>query len=257
MPRRWIPSSGTYMARRRGLNWVLDLNDHVQKRIYLVGSYESLTLAALLPRLRPTDTFLDVGANIGAIALPVAKKLRRPGRVIAVEPARDTAAHLRMHVALNDLGDVVEIVEAGLSDREGEARLRLGCFGCGDVATRTFEGDLAFDSEPVRITTGDGLRHELGIERFDVIKIDVEGHERFTLEGLSDTFANRPPRVVVLEMAAETQQLSGGSLQDIMDHMTEMGYVGSAIRQRGLRPVPPDLKYANVIFELQSSKIED
>ena len=252
IPSRWVSSSGAHHVSRNGLNWVLDLEDNLQKRLYLVGSYESLTLDAIFAKLRPDDVVLDVGANIGAIALPIAKKLRGSGHVIAVEPAKDTAARLRMHVAMNGLNTLVDVIEVALSDREGEARLLLGDFGPGDIGTRTLEGDLPPDGDPVRIMTGDSLRRQLGVDRFDVIKVDVEGHERFVLSGLTETFTISPPRLVVLEVVAEHQKRAGGSPQLLLNLMRSMGYRGLAIRNRGLGPITCDFS-GNAIFELPGS----
>jgi len=253
MPRRWVASTGIYRARRNGFHWVLDLDDNLQRRLYLVGAYESLTLAAVFARLRPDDVVLDVGANVGAISLPLAQRLRRPGQVIAVEAAKDTVARLRMHVAMNDLGDRVQVVEAALSDREGEARLRLSGFGPGDVGTRTLEGDLPSDGDPVRLMTGDTLRRQLGIARFDILKVDVEGHERFVLDGLVEVLTECPPRIVVLEIVADHQERSGGSSQLLVDRMSKLGYSGLAIRHRGLCPITSDFS-GNVIFEIRTAR---
>lgn len=247
IPRRWVPSTGTYSARRKGLDWNLDLRDNLQKRLYLVGDYEALTLAAVMARLRPTDCVLDVGANIGAFALPIAQRLRSPGRVIAVEAAKDTADQLRRHVASNGFGDRVQVVEAALSDRAGEARLRISGHGPGDAGSRTLEGDSPTTGEPVLLTTGDLLREQLKIARFDVVKIDVEGHERYVLDGLAETFSACPPRLLVLEVVAAHQERSGGSSQALVKRVSELGYRGCAIRHRGLAPITPDFS-GNAIF---------
>lgn len=247
IPTRWVPSDGTYSVRRRGLHWTLDLGDNLQRRLYFVGTYESITLNALLARVRPHDTVLDVGANIGAIALPIAQRLRPPGQVIAVEPAKDTVERLRRHVFLNHLGDRIKVINAGLSDREGTATLRSSAFGLGDVGTRTLEGNSAPVGDPVQLITGDALRNQLNISRFDIVKIDVEGHERFVLDGLTDAFQNCPPRVVVLELVANRQELSGGSSHSLVARMESMGYRGLAIRHRGLSPILPSFS-GNTIF---------
>ncbi|MGH7866606.1 MAG: hypothetical protein ACREP9_02985, partial [Candidatus Dormibacteraceae bacterium] len=81
----------------------------------------------------------------------------------------------------------------------------------------------------------------------------VEGHERFVLDGLAETFTECPPRVVVLEIVPDRQKLSGGSSQILVDRMTEMGYSGFAIRHRGLSPITQEFS-GNAIFELKSAK---
>ncbi len=248
LPRAWIPASGRREVSRQGLRWNLDLSDNLQHRLCIVGSYESLLLSALADRLRPTDVVLDVGANIGAIALPLARLLQPgTGRVVAVEAAADTADRLRCHVALNGLEDRVHVVQRGLSNRSGPAYLRSSAFGQDDVGTRTLEGVCAVVGDPVQLVTGDALLAELGIERVDLVKIDVEGHELSVLDGLQHTFADRPPRVVVLEVIAENQARAGLSTERLVARMSELGYGGLAVRHRGLVPLTADFS-GNVIF---------
>jgi FkbM family methyltransferase len=247
VPQTWLPATGRREACRQGMRWDLDISDNLQRRLYLVGSYESLTLDALASYVRPTDVVLDVGANIGAIALPLARRLSGPGRVVAVEAAADTVERLRWHVAANGLGGRVQIIQAGLSDRIGAGQLRASDFGQHDVGTRTLEGDSAGVGEPVDLTTGDALREQLGIERFDIIKIDVEGHELAVLGGLRRTFAEAPPRVVLLEVVAGNQQRAGLSTDSLIERMHELGYRGTAIRHRGLVPLTSRFS-GNAIF---------
>lgn len=65
-------------------------------------------LEHLSPRLRPTDTVLDVGAGPGRHVIPLA---RRVARVIAVEPSTAMRAQLREAIARERLSNV-EIIEA-------------------------------------------------------------------------------------------------------------------------------------------------
>lgn len=246
LPRSWVPTSGIRLVERGGLLWRLDLSDNLQRRLYLIGSYESLTLRAVLGRLRADDVVLDVGANIGALALPLAKRLQG-GLVFAVEPAADTAERLRQHVAVNRLDHRVRVVDAALSNREGQAVLRVSEMGGGDVGTRTLEGTTPPVGAPVRLTTGDALRRDLRLTSFDVVKIDVEGHEMAVLDGLAGTLAQAPPRMIVLEVVPGNQHRAGASSQALLDRMTALGYRGWAIRHRGLTRVTPGFA-GNVLF---------
>lgn len=251
LPAGWLPTSGIFEARRGGFCWTLDLSDNLQRRLFLVGSYEALTLAAVTSRLQATDVVLDVGANIGTFALPVAARLRHPGRLVAVEAAPDTADRLREHITTNGLSERVEVVQAGLSDHEGSARLHLGTFGVGDAGTRTLEGSGAAVGPAVRLTTGDALRARLGLERFDVVKIDVEGHEAAVLAGLVRTLTEAPPRLLVVEVVPGHQERAGRSTESLVGLITSYGYSGRAIRHRGLAPLTRDFA-GNVLFERSS-----
>ena len=73
--------------------------------IFANGVYEPDTVAGIVGRIPKNGVYLDVGANIGAIALPVAR--HRPDvRVICIEADPATATVLRRNVANNALPNV-------------------------------------------------------------------------------------------------------------------------------------------------------
>src|SRR3954465_2529443 len=61
---------------------------------------------AIARLLRPGDTFVDVGANIGYNALFAARIVGPAGRVVALEPAGDNFAVLQRNIQVNGLGGV-------------------------------------------------------------------------------------------------------------------------------------------------------
>ncbi len=69
---------------------------------------------------RPEDTVLDIGANIGAIAIPLAKKTKR---VYAIEPL--FANELRENISLNHLANI-EVLEYGLGLDGGRLEIEYG-----------------------------------------------------------------------------------------------------------------------------------
>ena len=61
------------------INWRLDLLEGID----LLGSFEPLTVRAYRGIVRPGDTVLDIGANVGAHTLPLAQLVGETCRVIA------------------------------------------------------------------------------------------------------------------------------------------------------------------------------
>jgi 23S rRNA G2069 N7-methylase RlmK/C1962 C5-methylase RlmI len=59
-------------CKRGGVNWELDLTEGIDLAIYLFGRFERSTSLALQRAIRPGMTVLDIGANVGAHALPMA-----------------------------------------------------------------------------------------------------------------------------------------------------------------------------------------
>src|SRR5215469_4528356 len=73
-------------VRRRGLAWDLDLREGIDFAIWLLGAFESTTIGAYTRLIRPGDVVFDVGANVGAHTLHLARAVGRTGRVHAFEP---------------------------------------------------------------------------------------------------------------------------------------------------------------------------
>src|SRR5688572_20988587 len=71
---------------RDGIRWQLDLREGIDFSIYLLGSFEPATVRAYRRIVKPGQTVLDIGANIGAHTLPLARLVGPGGRVIAFEP---------------------------------------------------------------------------------------------------------------------------------------------------------------------------
>jgi len=47
--------------------------------------------------------------------------------------------------------------------------------------------------------TFDSLINYLKLERIDLVKINVEGHEEAVLKGMKNNLQNNPPRIIVIE----------------------------------------------------------
>lgn len=83
-------------------------------RLRLPEVYEPEAAAWLAARVRPGDCCVNVGANVGAYALQLARWTGPSGRILAVEPSPAAAAVLRRHLAMNRFGNVdVEVTAVG------------------------------------------------------------------------------------------------------------------------------------------------
>lgn len=162
-----------------------------------------LSVVATLPELA---VVLDVGANAGLVAIPVAQALRqRGGRVIAFEVQRQLYYALCGAAVLNDLGNLTPI-------NRGVGRVRdwmkmpevdyskpqdFGLFSLVD------QGALNGHSTQVEIEPID----EMGLQRLDFLKIDVEGMELDVLEGAKNTLASYRPWCWVEYWKVDRQKL--------------------------------------------------
>jgi len=139
--------------------------------------------------LRGKADFLDVGANIGAIALPMAKCLQecgQGGNVIAVEAVPEIANHLAASAVANNFMNV-HLYQAAVG-REGQphtARMRLSVDNKG--ASYVVDSDSMLGGLEVIVprTTIDNIL-ELGEQRAArvfLMKMNIQGQEINALEG--------------------------------------------------------------------------
>lgn len=157
---------------------------------YVLGIAEREMQQFFASHIRPGDQVLDVGANIGFFTL-VASALTGPtGRVASFEPHPDNAEALRRNVTANQLNQV-EVVEAAVSDRNGESGLHL------NTSDQVASLVVARTNETVSVQT---VTVDAEIQRLDLrpafVKIDVEGHEDAVVRGMTETLRTVRPIVV-------------------------------------------------------------
>lgn len=192
--------------------------------IYWRGIH-SFSEAALIRRHLPPDgVFLDVGANQGELTLVAARHAPR-GRVYAFEPVPEWFQLLCENVRLNGLVNVTP-VNVALSEAEGVREM----FTSDDVETYTalHEGLSSFvrtDTRPVPLGSFptvplDTFARREGLERVDLVKIDVEGAEASVLAGGREVIARHRP-MIILEWNPELQERGGGGL---IGTLREFGY---------------------------------
>jgi tRNA G37 N-methylase Trm5 len=88
-------------VRRGGLTWALDLREGIDFSIFLLGAFERSTVRTLKKLARPESVVFDIGANIGAHTLGLARNVGPAGRVFAFEPADFAFEKLKRNLALN------------------------------------------------------------------------------------------------------------------------------------------------------------
>lgn len=176
--------------------------------------------------LRPGDTFVDIGANVGFYSMLAAAACGTRGRVIAFEPQQDLAANLERCAALNGWSGCFTVRNAALSDLDqDDARLFLPVDGrtrgsASFVAYAAVDGNR---SVAATVRKGDSEFAALKIDKAAAIKIDVEGFEAKVLNGLRSSLAKSPPPIVIVELFL----LTSGSLseaQSAVSLMRELGY---------------------------------
>lgn len=164
-------------------------------RINLVGPEEDLyfkdlsgTLAFDEPELAfliknylaNNAVYFDIGANVGATALPIAKYLNQ-GCVYAFEPSY-AFNYLEKNVKINSL-DNVKLFNKALGEKEGEINfITNDCLSQSHCYTSSYFLNET-QAEKIRISKLDDIVRRENPQKIDFIKINVEGYEKEVIQG--------------------------------------------------------------------------
>jgi FkbM family methyltransferase len=176
--------------------------------------------------LEPGDGFLDVGANVGIFAIPVAQHLGPDGKVYAFEPAPDMAEDLLLRAASAGVADRLDVLQMALGDERATLSLRVDPDDPSDATKRSLfvQGEVVAEV-PVMPLDDVVASRELVLEpRLQAVKIDVEGAEVLCLRGMRATLADQRPRLIVVETIESHLRRAGFELADIDGELAPLGY---------------------------------
>ena len=227
--RRLVGRSPQARVRRRGLQWDLDLQEGIDLSIFLLGAFEPATVDAYSRLVRPGATVLDIGANIGAHTLPLARLCGPGGRVIAFEPTRFAFEKLRRNVELNpEVAARISCQQVMLVGSEGAA-LEGEIYSSwplgqapSDELHAEHKGRLMSTRE-ASAETLDGALRRLGVQQVDFVKLDVDGHEPDVLGGASETFSGARP-LILMELAPFVFRADMTRFAFMLDFFWGLGY---------------------------------
>lgn len=140
----------------------------------------------------PIPSILDCGANIGMSILFFKKRYPR-ARIVAFEPNPRIFELLQKNILENNIRDV-ELIQAGLSDREGEVDFHFDHSNSLVGSINKNRGGVEKTRVPVK-----KLSSFMGGEKFDLVKMDVEGAEGHVMSDLNQTGAIRQVNQFMLE----------------------------------------------------------
>jgi len=120
-------------------------------------------------KLQKGDTVVNIGANVGVFTIKAAREVGNQGKVIAIEPDRNNVEFLEMNIKRAGLKNVV-VVQKGVWSKRGELKFYQGSSpGTHSLTKKTQRFTI------IEVDTLDSILYELGVEKVDFIKMDIEG----------------------------------------------------------------------------------
>lgn len=161
------------------------------RNILATKEYEPHVRRAVAERLRAGDVVVDIGANVGCIALQAAGIVGREGLVVAVEPNPDNLQMLYAGIVLNGL-DNVRVLPHAASAAASVVSLSDNPSNSHVLAAQAPGGPRSVYAQTVALDEALAW-----LPRLDLVKIDIEGHEIAALDGFATLVARHRPALVV------------------------------------------------------------
>ena len=203
----------TFVAERE--QFIVHTNDPVGESIFLYGEYDFQKLALALQLLgrEYVETLVDLGANVGSICIPAVSR-GFATRSIAIEPEPTNFLMLTANIELNSLQHKIHAHQNAVGPVDNQSiRLELSSENFGDHRiTPTVGTPRERDSTTVTSKTLDTLVPNLN-PLTDLIFMDVQGFEKFVLDGATNAIQSRVP--IVMEYFPEGIQ-EHCSLEDLL-----------------------------------------
>lgn len=205
------------VSGRFGCSYLVpNLEEIIGFELFVNGVFELDIISFLIGRLPQNGVLLDLGANIGAIALPICKE-RPDATVICVEASPFVTKYLKSNLNSNRIVNA-RIIEGVLSDKAGEKidfYFPDRQFGKGAV-TNLFHAE----SLPIDSVTIDELIEKEKIDKVNLIKMDIEGYEYFALKGGSRLLEGDEAPPILFEFVDYAENsvpgLKAGSAQSLL-----------------------------------------
>ena len=226
----------------------------LSKQIFVWRWREPIEVEMTRSYLRPGDTILDVGANLGYYVLLEGEAIGPKGKILAVEPSPENVHILKKNVELNNMGSQVEVVEGGISDENGTAEIQISKWSNLHSFTVAHEFVSSKVERGLEVNTYrlDDLIEEKGIKAEDVnmIRMDVEGHEVKVMKGMSKILDSAKNLTVIMEIHPMfiNEAFGNEAYQDLLD--------GFASRDFQVEVVAINLGSRNS-FKLEVNSIDD
>ncbi|MGD9781870.1 MAG: FkbM family methyltransferase [Kiritimatiellia bacterium] len=217
----------------------LDLFCLHERMAYFMDRYEPGTVEFLAKMWREGETFIDVGANVGLIAIPFTRlcAARSPAQAGAaerpltygIEAVAGNARSLAGNIALNGLDARMRVVETAVGECEKQVEIQIeknqkSGTGTGTANILAAGSGFACERIPLHVTTIDRLVAEGRLPQdCGLIKIDTDGYDLFALMGARELLARARP-VIYGEFMAHCLQWHGQSIHDVEAYLRPLRY---------------------------------
>jgi len=185
--------------------------------------YERGEITFFRSRFRADMTFVDVGANVGLYSALALSTPGFRGRVLAIEPHRESRVYLEKTIQSNAAARAsAAIVGLAASDRAETLTLYQNPDNKGD--NRLYPDALLHGEETVGADTLDSICRQHGIASAGFIKIDVQGAEAKVVRGASGLLSASSDCILMTEFWPYGLARCGAGGLEYLEMLRDLGF---------------------------------
>lgn len=223
IPPNYLYSPGSIRTTKvNGINLKPDIIDTVDHSNYF--AFDEPAQVMLYSVVEPGMTVIDIGANIGATTLNLAKKTGPLGKVYSFEPGPYNFKRALENISLNNFKNI-KLINKGLGHEKATAFLynvNANNSGMQRLLTQA-PPKSSYEKMKVEIDTLDNCIASMEIPSPSLIKIDVEGYEYNVLLGAEQTLLRHKP-VMFIELDDNNLREQGSTAETLVEFLVQMGY---------------------------------
>jgi FkbM family methyltransferase len=225
----YTPESTVVIAELHGsLRLFVDLSDIAIGLNIARGRYEPSEIAFIRGEVKPGQTVLDIGANIGFFSIVMGALVGPNGHVYAFEPVAENADLLERSIHENGMEERITLKRETVGEEDGERQLvtlglESGALNSGGAYLLPPEmaPPPGHELRTVPIVTLDrqNLRSPVSL-----IKIDVEGAEPLAFRGARGLLRSDRPVILSEINPTQLQKVSGCTPAEFISEMKTLRY---------------------------------
>lgn len=177
---------------------------------YRNDAYEPYSSEIVKLLLKPNSTFIDVGGHFGYYSM-LAFHAQKSTKVVIVEPFSENLFLIRKNLKINKVKNF-KLFGLIASDKEKMEILRIP-EASSEATLHWGKYSKVYKEEKIKSMPLDVLISDM---KADFIKIDVEGHEIFVLNGLKKILSKNSDLILLIELNPLSQKLAGFTPKDLI-----------------------------------------
>ena len=232
----------------------LDLGEAIQRSMYF-GDYEPVQSQWVRDILKPGNTFLDVGANVGHYTTLAASLVGSKGRVVAFEPSPYAYKKLKTVLENNKIAQV-NIFQCAAGDKNEYLDLYLPSEDYLHSPSLV-PSNSSYIPVKVEVCRLDSHPSLVSTTIIDLMKIDVEGFEPNVLRGMQKYLQAGKVKYLLCEFNSGWLEPNGSSCDELLEMIKSMSFTIYKQTQTVTATAPSGLvyKHQDILFKYEKPSI--